>query len=227
MSLSIIIPVLNEILIVEQCVHRLSDLQARGAEIVVVDGGSSDGTEATARKLADKFLVGPRGRASQMNLGAGSASGEILLFLHADTELPPHADALITTAISPSERVWGRFDVRIAPSSILLTVVARMMNLRSRLSGIATGDQAIFVRRSAFLEIGGYPDIPLMEDIALSKALKRASRPVCLRQKVTTSARRWLAHGVIRTILSMWYLRLAYFLGADPTKLARMYGYGP
>ncbi|MDE2185096.1 MAG: TIGR04283 family arsenosugar biosynthesis glycosyltransferase [Alphaproteobacteria bacterium] len=227
MPLSIIIPVLNEILAVEKCLGRLTDLRARGAEVIVVDGGSNDGTEVAAHGLADRVLTAPEGRASQMNLGARSALGDVLLFLHVDTELPPAVVAVIESALARSERIWGRFDVRIEPSSILLAIVARMMNLRSRLSGIATGDQAIFVRRSAFFEIGGYPEILLMEDIALSRTLKRLGWPICLRQKVTTSARRWLEYGVMRTILLMWRLRLAYFLWKDPTTLARQYGYGP
>ncbi|MDE1937944.1 MAG: TIGR04283 family arsenosugar biosynthesis glycosyltransferase [Alphaproteobacteria bacterium] len=227
MPLSIIIPVLNEIQVVEQCLRRLSDLRKRGAEIIVVDGESQDGTSVAAGPLADLVLAAPRGRALQMNAGAIASSGDVLVFLHVDTKLPPDADTLIQSALATSGRVWGRFDVRIEPSSPVLAVVARMMILRSRLSGIATGDQAIFVRRSTFLEIGGYPEIPLMEDIALSRTLKRISWPACLPERVTTSARRWQTHGVLGTILLMWRLRLAYFLGADPATLARQYGYGP
>lgn len=161
-----------------------------------------------------------------MNAGACAASGDTLLFLHVDTALPPGADAMIEAALAPSRRFWGRFDIRIVPRTSLLAVVAGTMNLRSRLSGIATGDQAIFVRRSAFVAASGYPEIPLMEDIALSKRLKRLGDPACLRARVSTSARRWLKHGVVRTVLLMWRLRLAYFLGADPQTLARRYGYG-
>jgi rSAM/selenodomain-associated transferase 2 len=162
-----------------------------------------------------------------MNAGAARASGQVLLFLHADTCLPPAADQLIVDGLQRNGRGWGRFDIAIAGRHRMLGVVAAMMNLRSRLTGIATGDQAIFVSRDAFAACGGYPDIPLMEDIALSRRLRRASRPLCLGQRVTTSGRRWEQGGIHRTILLMWRLRLAYFLGADPAALARRYGYVP
>ncbi|MBU6299363.1 MAG: TIGR04283 family arsenosugar biosynthesis glycosyltransferase [Alphaproteobacteria bacterium] len=226
MTLSIIIPVLNESSLIEKCLWQLAEFRAQGVEVIVVDGGSNDVTERAARPLADRVLTATRGRALQMNAGAHAASSDTLLFLHVDTELPPGADAMIAAALAPPKRVWGRFDVRIVPATPLLAIVARLMNLRSRLSGIATGDQAIFVRRSAFVAIGGYPDIPLMEDIELSKRLKRMSKPICLRTRVSTSARRWLKYGVVRTIFLMWRLRLAYSLGADPLKLARRYGDG-
>ncbi|MDE2133831.1 MAG: TIGR04283 family arsenosugar biosynthesis glycosyltransferase [Alphaproteobacteria bacterium] len=225
--LSIIVPTLNEALTIGAQLASLVDFRRRGVEIVLVDGGSSDETERIAHSYSDKVILAPRGRASQMNAGAAKANGEVLLFLHADTLLPKNADALIEKAFARSPQVWGRFDVCIVPKSPLLTVVAWMMNWRSRLSGIATGDQAMFVRRSAFESVGGFTDIPLMEDIALSKALKRLSTPICLRDKVTTLARRWLRHGVVRTILLMWSLRLAYFFGADTYRLAKRYGYAP
>ena len=227
MTLSIIIPVLNEVRLIEACLGRLSDVRARGTEIIVVDGGSQDGTAAIAESFADRVLPAPRGRASQMNAGANVAKGDILVFLHADTTLPQDTDVLIEKAFAHSDRIWGRFDTRIVPATPSLFVVAWLMNLRSRLSGIATGDQAIFVRKSAFMRVGGYPEIPLMEDIALSKKLKRISKPICLRAKVSTSARRWQKYGVTRTILLMWWLRLAYYLGADPKALARQYDYVP
>jgi rSAM/selenodomain-associated transferase 2 len=151
----------------------------------------------------------------------------VLLFLHADTELPADADRLVFGALSSAARCWGRFDVRIAGPNFLLTIVATLMNWRSRLTAIATGDQAIFVNRDIFFEVGGFPDIALMEDVALSKRLKRISRPICLRGRVTTSGRRWQRHGVLRTILLMWRLRLAFFFGADPASLAQQYGYDP
>lgn len=225
-ALSIIVPALDESSGIVRFLQHLTPFRARGAEVIVVDGGSSDGTVALAQPLADRVIRTPRGRAIQMNAGAGAASGAVLLFLHADTRLPPVADVAILAALSDSRKQWGRFDVRITGGAAL-AIVARMMNLRSRLTGVATGDQAIFVRRDEFQRIGGYPPIALMEDIALSVALRRASGPACLSAQVTTSGRRWQQHGVIRTVLLMWRLRLAYFLGADPERLARRYGYAP
>jgi rSAM/selenodomain-associated transferase 2 len=224
--LSIIVPALDEPAIADH-LARLAPLQARGAQVIVVDGGSADGTLERARPFADLALSAPRGRASQMNAGAAVARGRILLFLHADTDLPEDADALVQDAVGARQRAWGRFDVRIAGRNPLLRVVAGMMNARSRTTGIATGDQAIFVTREAFSAVGGYPDQPLMEDIALSRALKRLAPPLCLKAKVTTSGRRWETHGVLRTILLMWRLRLAYRLGADPHRLAGAYGHRP
>lgn len=228
-EISVIVPVLNEAAGIVAALEALTPLRARGTEVIVVDGGSTDGTLDLARPLADQIVSAPRGRARQMNAGAAVAHGRTLLFLHADTRLPVNADELVAPAIGDvlSGRQWGRFDVRIEGRSNWLRVVARMMNLRSRLTGIATGDQAIFVARSAFRAVGGFPDIPLMEDIALSKALLRLNRPVCLAAHVTTAGRRWEAHGVWRTILFMWWLRLRYFFGADPYRLALEYGYVP
>jgi rSAM/selenodomain-associated transferase 2 len=192
-----------------------------------VDGGSQDGTVELAAPLADRILVAARGRASQMNAGAAKARGDALLFLHADTRLPPDADRLIVERLAASGRAWGRFDVTIAGRHPLLVLVGVTMNLRSRLTGIATGDQAMFVTRAAFDHAGGFPNIPLMEDVALSSRLKRIGRPLCLKERVVTSGRRWERHGVMRTILLMWRLRLAYFFGAQPADLARWYGYVP
>jgi rSAM/selenodomain-associated transferase 2 len=171
-------------------------------------------------------LPAPRGRAAQMNVGAEKATGDVLLFLHADTRLPADADHVVLNNLESSGRAWGRFDVKIEGSHPLLIVVGWLMNLRSRLTGVATGDQAMFVTREAFQKVGGFPAIDLMEDIALSKQLKRVSRPLCLRQKVVTSGRRWEENGVLNTMMLMWRLRLAYFFGADPAELARQYGYG-
>jgi rSAM/selenodomain-associated transferase 2 len=225
-GLSIVVPVLNEADAIAGHLEALAPLRARGAEVIVVDGGSRDATVVRARDGADRVLAASRGRASQMNAGAAEAAADILLFLHADTRLPAQADDLIRNALAPGHRVWGRFDVRIDGSHRLLGVVAALMNRRSRLTGIATGDQAIFVTREAFAAAGGYPDGPLMEDIVLSRRLKRLSRPACLTARVTTSGRRWERHGVARTIIRMWRLRLAFFLGADPRALALAYGYG-
>jgi rSAM/selenodomain-associated transferase 2 len=182
--------------------------------VIVVDGGSEDATRELAAGLCDRIVVAPRGRATQMNAGARQARGNVLVFLHADTRLPSNADELVQGFL------WGRFDVQIEGRHPLLRVVAWSMNLRSRLTGIATGDQAIFVRREAF---PGFPELPLMEDVAFSQAMKRRSRPVCLRDKVTTSGRRWESRGVVRTILLMWYLRLLFFLGTSVEDLARRY----
>ena len=225
-SLSIIIPVLNEAAAIGDALAALAPCRARGVEVVVVDGGSRDGTAAIAHPLADHLLSAPRGRGSQMNAGATVAKGEVLLFLHADTRLPPDAERLVLMGLQASKRAWGRFDVTIAGRSPLLRLVAALMNLRSRLTGIATGDQAMFVTRDAFAQAGGFPDIPLMEDIVLSRRLKRIGRPACLPARVVTSGRRWDQHGIVRTIVMMWRLRLAFFLGAEPARLARRYGYG-
>ena len=224
--LSLILPVLDEAATLPAQLARLQDLRRRGAELLVVDGGSADATPLLARPLVDRLIAAPRGRAAQMNAGAGAARGQVLLFLHADTTLPPAADALIDAAIAAGA-AWGRFDVRIDARHPLLRLVERMMNWRSRLSGIATGDQAIFVRHDIFTRLGGFPELPLMEDIAFSKLLKRIARPACLRAQVLTSGRRWEKHGVLRTIVLMWRLRASYFLGADPQRLAIRYGYAP
>lgn len=222
MPLSIILPVLNEAAGIVACLESLQALRARGAELIVVDGGSRDETPAQARPLADHVLASPPGRARQMNAGAAVARGEVLWFLHADSGIPADADRLILDALAEG-RLWGRFDVRLSGTARALRVVEWSMNRRSRLTGIATGDQGIFVRCEAFECVGGYPDIPLMEDIALSKALKRLDNPVCLRQRLVTSSRRWECDGLWRTVFLMWRLRLAYWLGTDPARLARRY----
>jgi rSAM/selenodomain-associated transferase 2 len=225
-SLSIVIPVLNEAAQIEATFNLLSPFRARGAEVIVVDGGSSDATADVARAHAHHVLRSTQGRATQMNAGAAAAGGKVLLFLHADTRLPDDADRLILTGLEATGRSWGRFDVRFNEGP-LLGLIAVMMNLRSRMTGIATGDQAIFVSRAVFEAIGSFPSIPLMEDIALSAHLKRIGRPLCLRARVTTSPRRWKENGTLRTVFLMWRLRLAYFLGADPRQLAQRYGYVP
>ena len=225
-ALCIVVPVLNE---AEQLASRLQALQRfrqRGARLVVVDGGSEDATLAIAREHADLALLAPRGRAAQMNAGAAACPADVLLFLHADTRLPEDADKLVhRAALGP--HAWGRFDLRIDSTRPLLRLVASLMNLRSRWTGIATGDQALFVQHGLFCSVGGFPELPLMEDIALSRALKRHGPPCCLREQVSTSARRWEQHGAWRTILLMWRLRAAYFRGADPAQLARHYGHLP
>ena len=221
-ALSIIMPVLNEADGIEAALQALAPLRARGAEVIVADGGSRDRTLALAVPLADHVIDAPRGRAAQMNAGAALATGNVLLFLHADTRLPDDADQLILDGLARAGRGWGRFDVRIGGG--LLTLVGALMNTRSRLTGIATGDQAMFVTREAFTAAGGFPPIALMEDVALSRTLKRRGRALCLHARVVTSPRRWRQHGLLRTVLLMWRLRLAFFLGVDPAKLAQAYG---
>jgi rSAM/selenodomain-associated transferase 2 len=216
--LSVVVPALNEASGIRAALEALAPLRAGGHEVIVVDGGSSDGTPELARGLCDRVLSAPRGRAVQMNAGAAAATGDALVFLHADTRLPQRADELILQSLRLSP--WGRFDVEIDARHPLLGIVACTMNLRSRLTGIATGDQAIFVRREVF---PGFPDIELMEDVAFCRAMKRFGPPACRRERVVTSGRRWESRGVLRTIVLMWRLRLMYFLGARPEHLARIY----
>ena len=216
--LSVIVPALNEAQAIRCALLALAPLRRRGHEVIVVDGASTDGTGELAQGLCDRLLVAPRGRARQMNAGAALATGNALVFLHADTCLPAQADEMILTALRSSP--WGRFDVTIEGDHPLLKPVAWAMNLRSRLTGVATGDQAIFVRRADF---AGFEDIALMEDVAFSKAMRKRAAPACLRARVRTSGRRCEARGVLRTILLMWRLRLLYFLGVRPERLARLY----
>jgi rSAM/selenodomain-associated transferase 2 len=223
MQLTVIVPTLNEAEGIQVFLDALSPLRQRGHEIIIVDGGSSDATTTLAIKGADHVIHAAKGRAAQMNAGAALAKNPLLLFLHADTFLPQAADQLIADAIQGQPNKWGRFDVTLAGKHRWLGVVSWSMNLRSRLTGIATGDQAIFVTRELFQQVNGFPLIALMEDIALSKLLKRYGAPACLRAKVISSGRRWEKNGVWRTIFFMWRLRLAYFFGADPQQLAQRY----
>lgn len=224
--ISVVVPVLDEAATLACSLHPLQSVRGRDVEVIVVDGGSRDGTPRAAHPLSDRVLDAPRGRARQMNAGAEAARGRVLLFLHADTRLPRGWVAMVRDALETRAREWGRFDVRLDGAHPMLRVVERAMNLRSRLSGIATGDQAIFVARVAFDAVGGYPDIALMEDVALSRALRARSRPACLRAAAVTSSRRWERNGIARTIVLMWSLRLRYALGADPDDLARRYRNG-
>jgi len=230
MKLSIIMPVFDEAAEIEAALAALAPCRRRGVELIVVDGGSRDGTPDLCRPLADRVVSGQRGRALQMNAGAAAANGDVLLFLHADTRLPEGADQLVLDGLAGSGRAggrtWGRFDVRIEGGG-LLGLVSFTMNWRSRITRITTGDQAMFVTRAAFKAAGGFPAIALMEDVALSARLKRIGAPLALRARVTTSPRRWRKHGTFRTVLLMWRLRLSFFLGADPAKLAQAYGYAP
>jgi rSAM/selenodomain-associated transferase 2 len=222
MRLSIIVPVLDEAARISAALDALAPLREAGHEVIVVDGGSRDGTAALCQGRADRVLSSPRGRAHQMNAGAALARHAALLFLHADTRLPRDGAERVAEALADGAD-WGRFDVRIAGRSSLLPLVAALMNLRSRLTGIATGDQAIFVRRELFQRIGGFAEQPLMEDIALCARLRRINRPACLRQRVTTSGRRWDERGALRTIWLMWRLRWRYWRGASPELLSRAY----
>ena len=224
MKLSIIVPALDEAAQIAATLEALAPLRAAGHEVIVVDGGSADATAAIAAPLADRVIQAPRGRARQMNAGAAIAAGDALLFLHADTRLPAHAAELVRDALA--RRGWGRFDVRIEGRSRWLAVVAFCMNWRSRLTGIATGDQAMFMHRAVFARAGGFADIALMEDVALSARLKTISAPACIAARAVTSGRRWERRGVLRTVLLMWRLRLAYFFGARPEDLARRYANG-
>ncbi len=227
-NLSIIVPTFNEALGIERHLRSLQSLRERGVEVLVVDGGSTDGTVALAVTRADVVLQERPGRARQMNAGVSASTGNHLLFLHADTFLPDRADHLIAEALSivkpgTGTRCWGRFDVRLSGTLPMLAVIAAAMNRRSRLSGIATGDQALFMTRQAFIDVGGFPDQPLMEDIEMCRRLKRLSPPACLHEKVISSGRRWERHGTWRTILLMWRLRFAYWLGRDASRLATSY----
>ena len=220
---SVVVPVLDEAEGIGRTLAGLQALRDAGGEVIVVDGGSRDATRAIASPLADRVVDAPRGRALQMNAGARVARGALLVFLHADTMLPAGALEGLAARLEASGRSWGRFDVSIDGADPLLALVALLMNARSRWTGVATGDQAIFARRDAFERAGGFPEIPVLEDVALSKILKRVSPPLCLRDRVVTSGRRWQRRGTLRTILLMWRLRLAYSLGADPRRLARRY----
>jgi rSAM/selenodomain-associated transferase 2 len=221
--LSIVIPALDE---APNLARLLPDLarDCPEAEVIVVDGGSRDGTaDVVARHSGARLLISERGRARQMNAGARQASGNVLLFLHADTWLPAAAASAIESALADPGVIGGRFDVRFDSPRPVFRMVAAFMNARSRASGICTGDQAIFTRRSVFEAVGGYPDIPLMEDIELSRRLRRIGRMACLRLCVTTSARKWERDGILRTVLLMWTLRFLYACGMDAGRLHAWY----
>jgi len=220
--LSIIIPALNEAGCIRELLRQLQALRAQGHEVIVVDGGSCDATVALAQPLVDQLLPAPAGRALQMNIGAQAARGRVLWFVHADTRVPDKAAPVIIESVAHAAG-WGRFDVRLSGDRLLLRLVERMMNWRSRFTGIATGDQGIFVTRELFERVGGFAALPLMEDIDLSRRLKHQQRPLCLRDTLTSSSRRWEQKGIVRTIALMWVLRLAYFLGVPPARLAMHY----
>ncbi len=222
MRVSVIIPVLNEEALIGGQLDTLAGLREAGHELVVVDGGSHDATLRHAHEKCDQLLSSPAGRAVQMHHGALQAHGEMLLFLHVDTLLPESALALFAEfpVYAPC---WGRFDVRLSGGRFLFRVIETLMNWRSRITGIATGDQAIFVHRELYLKVGGFPQIALMEDIALSRRLRAVMPPRCLDVRVCSSSRRWEKNGILRTILLMWLLRVLYWLGCSPERLVRLY----
>lgn len=219
--LALVVPVLNESAVLPALLEQLAGLRSRSVEIIIVDGGSSDDTVALARQRGFRVVEAPTGRAGQMNAGAAVSQAGMLLFLHADTQLPPAADRLIMAALR--QRPWGRFDVRITGRSPVLRIVAALMNIRSALTGIATGDQALFMTRVAYDAVDGFPDQALMEDIEISRRLRRLAAPARIKRPALTSGRRWETHGVWRTIVLMWRLRWAYWRGASPEQLARRY----
>jgi rSAM/selenodomain-associated transferase 2 len=223
MKISLIVPILNEIKILPEFLFQLQKIEHEDCEILFVDGGSYDGSEQFVANMNFTVFNSAPGRARQMNLGASKAQGEIFVFLHADTNLPSDGLEVIQREFQQERHQWGRFDVTIVGRSPWLKVVAFLMNFRSRLSAIATGDQAIFIRRSLFMAVGGFPDQPLMEDVELCRRLKAECRPVCLRERVQTSGRRWETRGVGRTVLLMWLLRWQYWRGVPPEKLALIY----
>ena len=223
--LSIVMPVLDEADGIGAALEALRPLREGGHEVIVSDGGSTDGTRERAARGADRVLAAPRGRARQMNAGAEAATGDVFVFLHADTKLPGEAGRVVFEALGRKSG-WGSFPVRLSGSHPAFRVIERMISLRSRLSGIATGDQAIFVARDLFRTVGGFADLALLEDVELCRRLRRIARPVRPRVAVVTSSRRWEAGGIARTTVLMWWIRGAYALGVSPERLARHYRYG-
>jgi rSAM/selenodomain-associated transferase 2 len=219
--ISVIVPVLNEEKGIGATLTALAALAPD--EVIVVDGGSADRTREISAQSGAVVECSVAGRAAQMNAGARRANGDILLFLHADTTLPPSAFDDIRGALADRQKVGGRFDVELKGNHPMLRVIGVMINRRSRLTRVGTGDQAIFVRRDVFAAMGGFPEIPLMEDVAFCRALKRRGGVACLHSRVTTSARRWEVEGVWRTIVKMWLLKLLYLAGVPPAMLKRFY----
>lgn len=223
-EISIIVPVLNEAAVLANFLEQFTTWRRHGDEVIVVDGGSSDASRVIAESQSDHVISAARGRANQLNAGARVAGGRILWFVHADTKILPGArDALIGACAQPD--TWGRFDVCIEDRGAVFRLIENAMNVRSRVTGIATGDQGMFVRRDLFDAVGGFRSIALMEDIELSRTLRRRAHPRCLGRLLATSSRRWRERGVLKTVFTMWGLRLAWFAGVSPERLARIYGY--
>ena len=221
--LSIIIPALNEARSIETLLAALQPLRARRCEVIVVDGGSADNTTGLAASLADLVVDSPVGRASQMNAGVRYAQAPVLWFLHADSRIPVNADSSIFSALIANPEAWGFFAIRLSGAGKAFRVIEWAMNQRVRLTHVATGDHGLFVTRALFDRVGGFPTMPLMEDVAISKALRAIRRPIRVPEIITTSSRRWEEHGIVRTILLMWWLRLQFFLGVPPKRLAQQY----
>lgn len=223
LKLSIIVPTRNEADYIVELLKQLQPARDAGHEVLVVDGGSLDGTLDQVYHLVDHATTSQMGRAYQQNEGAARSSGDILWFLHADSQVSEQCVSAILDACAETGTDWGWFSVRLSGSSLVFRIIEWCMNQRAKISQIATGDQGLFVRRETFDRIGGFPEIALMEDIALCKQLKAHGEPVCLNAKLVTSSRRWEQRGILRTVVLMWGLRLAYFAGANPELLHRVY----
>ena len=221
-KISIIIPVFNEAEIIEDSLLRLRENS--DIEIIVVDGGSQDNTVTLAQNLGVKVVTSPHpGRANQMNFGASVATGDILLFLHIDTRLPPNFPRIIRAILSEEKIIAGAFQLAINSEKKSLKIIEAMVNLRSHLFSLPYGDQAIFLKASTFQNHGGFPPLPIMEDFVLMRQLKRQGKIKIAVEKVLTSSRRWDSLGVWRTTLINQLIIIGYFLGISPTKLQKLY----
>lgn len=220
-KLSIIIPVLNEGDALTPFLKALILLKSQGVELIGVDGGSTDNSFELLSTYCDTSIQSSAGRSTQMNAGALKAKGHTLLFLHADTYLPSTALTDIEHALSQNN--WGRFNVQFEPNNLLLRITAYLMHHRSKFTHVCTGDQALFFKKKFFNQLNGFADIPLMEDVDISKRARKLSPLYALTSKVTTSSRRWQKHGTLKTILLMWWLRWLYFIGVEPCTLHKKY----